>query len=381
MWNKATIIKLLTCAAMFAAATVNATTEQALVCQGCNYQQAKSLAMSNAQPLPQCQDGSGTGFPTLETQICFSQPEKFIVFDAVSRQAYPFEVYHANQGGSMRDLRASVTTRDRTVHPTAIELLNTGVDMHTELMDSFDEIAQRLMTLKQTEVAEALANTSYVMAQSSCANDADAAAIQDAFDTNAIDTLQRNAQAQQREQTDGILESFKSFFDRNTAVLDSANFALSRQGVIVEGKVLISSKTASFSAIYNSANNISLVNGRGVNANGTPTLVYDIKMNTVGDLVVQLNRNYSYLSSNDSLARLTNGAGDTVSLSACAAEALDSVLPNVQFSYADGGGIFGDSPPPVGTGGGGTVADICNRTVLGKVNGKVVLTMTVNICN
>ena len=364
---------------MFSVA-VNAVTEQAVICQGCNYQQAKSLATGNARPLPQCQDGSGTGFPTLETQVCFSQPKKVVIFDAVSRQAFPFEVYHANQGGSIGDLSSSIATRDRTVHPTVIELLNTGVDMHTELMNSFDDIAQRLITLKQSEVAEALANTSYVFTQSSCANDTDAKAIQDAFDTNAIDTLQRDAQAQRREQIDGIVNTYKSYFDRHTVELDSANFILTRQGVAVEGKVIINPKSASFSAIYNSANNISLVKGKGVNASGTPVLVYDIKENQNGVVVVQIDKNSSYLSSNDSLARLTNGAGNTVSLSACAAEALDSVLPNVQFSYSDGGGIFGDSLPPVGSGG-GRVEDICYRTVLGKVNGTVVLVMTVNICN
>lgn len=146
MWVRISISMLLYGTALFANSGANAATEQALVCQGCNYQQAKSLAMSNSQPLPQCQDGSGTGFPTLETQVCFSQPKNLVIFDAVSRQAFPFEVYHANQGGSIGDLRSSVTTRDRTVHPTVIELLNTGVDMHTELMDSQDDIVERLVS-------------------------------------------------------------------------------------------------------------------------------------------------------------------------------------------------------------------------------------------
>lgn len=146
MWNKVIIIKLLTCAAMFAAATVNATTEQALVCQGCNYQQAKSLAMSSAQPPAKCEDNSGTESAQLEDEICFSQPNKIIIFDALTRKAYPFEVYHANQGSSIGDLRASAKTRDRTVHPTAIELLNTGADMHAELINSQDDIAKRLVS-------------------------------------------------------------------------------------------------------------------------------------------------------------------------------------------------------------------------------------------
>lgn len=146
MWVRISIFFLLYGTALFANFCANAATEQALVCHGCNYQQAKSLAISNAQPVPQCQDEAGTGFPTLETQICFSQPKKLVVFDAVSRQAFPFEVYHANQGSSISDLRSSIATRDYTVHPTAIELLNTGVDMHTELMDSQDDLVERLVS-------------------------------------------------------------------------------------------------------------------------------------------------------------------------------------------------------------------------------------------
>ncbi|MBZ9613805.1 hypothetical protein [Rheinheimera maricola] len=381
MFMTATLSGLLACAAIFTTVAANATTEQALVCQGCNYQQAVSLAKSHAQPGPQCEDGSGTGYPTLETQICFSQPKKFVVFDAVSRQAYPFEVFHANQGGSISDLRSSIATRDRTVHPTVIELLNVGVDMHIELMSSFDQTAQRLISYQQTKVAQQKANASYAMPSGGCENDADAKAIRDAFDVQAIGTLQRIAQIDHREQTDGILNSLMSFFDRNTVSLDSVDFQLTKDEITVGASVVYSPKTKSFTAIYNSASDISLVDGRAANAVGTPILVYDIKTNSDSDLLVQVNKNNSYLSSNVPLSAVTNGTGAEVSVSSCAADAIAAVLPNVQFSVASGNG-FGETPPsgPGGGSGGGSPENDCTRVLFGKANGTVVLVLTVNIC-
>ena len=188
------------------------------------------------------------------------------------------------------------------------------------------------------------------------------------------------AQIVHREQTDGILNSFMSFFDRNTASLDSIGFQLTKNGVTVGAGVVFSPKTESFTAIYSSASNISLVEGKGVNAIGTPTLVYDIKTNSDGDVLVQVNKNNSYLSSNVSLSAVTSTTGNTVSVSACAADAIAAVLPNVQFSTVSGG-VIGDNPPSGSGGdGGGSPGNDCTITKYGKVNGKVVLILTIRIC-
>ena len=82
----------------------------------------------------------------MKGETCLSQPKKIVIFDALTRQAYPFEVYHAKQGGNISDLRSSIATSDSSVAPEVMELLNTGVDMHTELMNSQDDIVERLVS-------------------------------------------------------------------------------------------------------------------------------------------------------------------------------------------------------------------------------------------
>ncbi|MBZ9613806.1 hypothetical protein [Rheinheimera maricola] len=379
---KTTLIKLLTCTAIFTTVAANATTEQGFVCHGCNYQQAKTLALSKSAPVPQCEGGSGSGYPTLETQICFSQVKKFVVFDSIGRQAYPFEVYHANQGGSISDLNSSLTTRDRSLLPAYVDLINTGVDMHSELMNSFNELGQRLMVdfeQQQLTRAHIVSGYSYNTSQASCENDADARAIDDAFDLAAIGQLQQNAEIIQREQTDTILDSLASYFDRNSLSLSSVSFTVVKGGLSVALDVDAKPKNHIFTVLYNSANDISVIGGRGVNAPGKPKLVYEVSTRSDGGMKALVNKDSSYISNGTSLSQITSGSNVTVS--ACVADAIMSNLPQLQFSTASGNGL-GETPPS-GTGGGsggGSPENDCTRVLFGKANGTVVLVLTVNIC-
>lgn len=368
--------------------TVSATTENALICQACNYQQAQQLAIHHATPALHCFAGDGEDAIRIENQSCISQPRRLVVFDANSRQAYPFEVYHTNQGLQAFDMEVAI--RDRVIHPENLKLLNVGVDMQYALNNAIHELANTAIERFSQASSSANAvlgtfssNMVSTVTADSCANDRDAAALKAALNERTRAELQQYVQERHRGQIATNLDAFMSYFDRNTASLSSVSFKLSKgiAGVSygVNASFEITPKTTNFTVIYNTANDLRFFATKGQSGwLGYPQLVYSIGPNADGTQVVKTDDEASFIDG-VSLSAIKNYHNSTVPLevSPCIGLQLQQLDPNIQFEppASNGGGAWGGTNPGSGSGSSGGSGATC--TLFGKVNGTIVLVMRV----
>lgn len=364
-----------------ASLSANAANENAIICQGCNYQQAQALAVQHARPILRCETVGGGDVMGIDNQSCTSQPRKIVIFDAGSRQAFPFEVYHTNQGFNAFEMQ--VMTRDRAIHPENLKLLNVGVDMQTNLNNSVHELAAAAIA-KFPQVAAASGSALPAMSASysassseDCSSDRDSAALETALSESTRAGMQQYVQEIHRAQIAHTIDAFMSYFQRNTASLSTVSFNLSKNSYGVNASFVIAPKTTHFTAIYNTASDIRFYDTKGQSGwVGYPQLVYDIGPNQKGDVTVTVNENYSYIDGK-TLAAIRNyqNSSEPIQISPCVALKLQQLNPNIQF----------DSPIPVGGGsgsgsgggasGGSGSGGMC--TMFGRVNGKIVLVMRV----
>ncbi len=365
----------------------NAVNENAIICQGCSYQQAKALAVQHASPVLHCVTNDGGDVINIGNQSCTSQPRKIVIFDAGSRQAFPFEVYHTNQGFNAFEMQ--VMTRDRTIHPENLKLLNVGVDMQTNLNNSVHELAAAAIA-KFPQVAVSSGNLASAMSASyttasteDCANDRDSAALETALSERTRAGLQQYVQERHREQISSGLDAFMSYFQRNTASLSSVSFNLSKSvsGVSygANATFAITPKTTHFTAIYNTTSDIRFYATQGQSGwVGYPQLVYKIGPNADGTQVVKTDDEASFIDGS-SLASIKNLHNNAVPLevSPCVGLKLQQLNPNIQFGdpISSGGGSGTGGGSGSGGSGGGTGGGMC--TMYGKVNGTIVLVMRV----
>lgn len=356
----------------------NASNENAVICQDCNYQQAKAIAMENTLPQLHCQIVSGSDVINVDKQSCYSDAKKIVVFNATTRTAFPFEVYHSNQGANPHDM--VIQARDRNIAPQIIELLNVGVDMQTNLNNSVHELAAAAIA-KFPQVAAASGSALPAMSASysassseDCSSDRDSAALETALSESTRAGMQQYVQEIHRAQIAHTIDAFMSYFQRNTASLSTVSFNLSKNSYGVNASFVIAPKTTHFTAIYNTASDIRFYDTKGQSGwVGYPQLVYDIGPNQKGDVTVTVNENYSYIDGK-TLAAIRNyqNSSEPIQISPCLALKLQQLNPNIQF----------DAPIPIGGSDGrgngkGGFAGVSWCTMYGKVNGKIVLVMRV----
>lgn len=364
-------------------AATHAITENAIVCETCNYQQARSLAIQLASPQLNCETVGGGDMISIDNQSCTSQPRRIVIVDANSRQAYPFEVYHTNQGFNPFEMQ--VATRDRTIHPENLKLLNVGVDMQTNLNNSMHELAAAaiekfpLVAASSGNLATAMSTGYKASRADDCSNDRDSAALETALNEGTRAGLQQYVQERHRGQISTNLDAFMSYFQRNTASLSSVSFNLTKTvaGVAygANATFAITPKTTHFTAIYNTASDIRFYPTKGESGwVGVPQLVYDIGTNQNGNVTVTTNDDYSYIDGK-SLDAIKNYQNGTVPLevSPCLGLKLQQLNPNIQFDSPTpvGGGSDGGTGNGSGGGFGGDSGGWC--TQYGRVNGTIVL--------
>jgi hypothetical protein len=357
----------------------NAANENAIICQGCNYQQAQALAVQHARPVLRCETVGGGDVIGIDNQSCTSQPRKIVIFDAGSRQAYPFEVYHTNQGFNAFEMQ--VMTRDRAIHPENLKLLNVGVDMQTNLNNSVQELAAAAIAkFPQVVAASGSAlpamSASYSASSSEdCSSDRDAAALETALSESTRAGLQQYVQEIHRGQIATNLDAFMSYFQRNTASLSTRtfNFTNTTSGVSdgVNAGFIIEPETTHFTAIYNTASDIRFYDTKGQSGwGGYPQLVYDIGPNQKGDVTVTVtvNENYSYIDGK-TLAYIRNyqNSPEPIQIRPCLALKLQQLNPNIQFDAPVATGSGNDD----GNGSGNSSEAMC--TMFGRVNDTVVM--------
>lgn len=366
----------------------HAVTERAVVCENCNYQQAKTIAMEKAWPQLHCQITDGGEVISIGNQSCYSDPKKIVVFNANTRTAFPFEVYHINQGANPHEM--VVQASDRNVAAQIVELLNVGVDMQTQLNNSVNELSTGLMgnfnSLMQNAQSLYSAKTedfsvSISSSTTNCSEDRDAAALDLTYNTRAINRAQQYLQELHRSQTTKALDNFASFFERNTASLSTVSFNLSKGGTggpfSVNAEFKITPKTSHFTIVYNTAEDLRFFSTRGVTDwVGYPQLVFDIGPNQQGNVTMRLNDDYSYVAGY-SLAqfRHNDATASPLEVSQCVLDKLQQNLPQVEFEFAGSGGDYPGSGPGT-TPGGGVIGSLCERTIIGRVNGTIVLVLT-----
>lgn len=366
----------------------HAVTERAVVCENCNYQQAKAIAMEKAWPQLHCQITDGGEVISIDNQSCYSDPKKIVVFNANTRTAFPFEVYHINQGANPHEM--VVQARDRNVVAQIVELLNVGVDMQTQLNNSVNELSTGLMgsfnsLMQNAQVLYSANSETFSVATNSssanCSDDRDAAALDLTYNTRAINQAQQYIQELHRSQTTSVLDSFASYFERNTASLSTVSFNLSKGGtggpLNVNAEFNITPKTSNFTIVYNSADDLRFFSTKGVSGwVGYPQLVFDIGPNQQGNVTMRINDDYSYVAGY-SLAqfRSNDSTASPLEVSPCVLEKLQQNLPQVEFEYTGGGGDYPGSGPGT-TPGGGVIGSLCERTIIGRVNGTIVLVLT-----
>lgn len=354
---------------------VSAANENAVICPGCNYQQAQQLAIEHASPVLHCVTTDGGDVISIGNQSCTSQPKKIVIFDADSRQAYPFEVYHTNQGFNPFEMQIQVS--DRSIHPNIVDLLTIATEMHKELDDSLPELAVALannfssLTTARHLPAVAAQFAATQSTATECQDDADTQAMLDYFNGAKRDSLQHYANAVHREKNDSITNRFKNVFNLYSVQLNTVNFSLSKNGYSASGTFAITPRTTSVTATYLSGGNISAQEGKGFYAPGHPQLVYDIQPNENGTVVVSMDAEASRVSGYK-FSRITgnSGQGEVLNLSPCVVRALQFSQPLMQI-VTPSGAAYDPSNGGAGTGGGG----IC--TLYGKVNGTIVLVMRV----
>jgi hypothetical protein len=368
-----------------ASVPANAANENAVICQGCNYQQAQQLAIEHARPVLHCVTNDGGDVINIGNQSCTSQPKKIVIFDAASRRAFPFEVYHTNQGFNAFEMQ--VATRDRAIHQENLKLLNAGVDMQTNLNNSVHELAAAAIAkfpqLAATGSVLSAMSASYTTASTEdCSNDRDSAALETALSERTRAGLQQYVQERHREQVSSGLDAFMSYFQRNTASLSSVSFNLSKSvsGVSygTNATFAITPKTTHFTAIYNTTSDIRFYATQGQSGwVGYPQLVYKIGPNADGTQVVKTDDEASFIDGS-SLAAIKNLHNNAVPLeiSPCLGLKLQQLNPNIQFDSPIPSGGGSDTGGGTGGGsGGGTGGGMC--TMYGKVNGTIVLVMRV----
>ncbi|SEA69916.1 hypothetical protein [Alkalimonas amylolytica] len=349
---------LMTGCGLMSSSSVAQVHENALVCENCNYVQAQQLAMQHAVPDLQCVIVGGGDVVNIDNQSCTSQPKHIVVFNAQSREAYPFEVYHAPQG--VNPFEMQLHTRDRTVHPEIIAMLNTGVDEHAAFMaEAMQNAVQAGMAALQTQPLRhpsslAIAPAALIPMASNCANDRDAAAVQLAFDTRKIASVQQYVQNEFRDNQATGIQRIKNALNFNEVRLDALSFGLSRAGFAANASLIITPETKHFTVVFNEAEDLRFFERLGVsNYPGYPQLVFNIMSRSQGGVVVGLDQDYSYIDG-QALSTLTNIANSNVpiELSYCVAERLQQLNPNLHLSPPTPVGGSEGTPGGGGVGGG-----------------------------
>ncbi|MBV2128274.1 hypothetical protein [Arsukibacterium indicum] len=73
-------------------------------CENCSLQQAENIARSRGAPLLNCVPINNNEVISIDEHACYSTPHKFIIFDVATKTTYPFQMSHSNQGGSNWDM-------------------------------------------------------------------------------------------------------------------------------------------------------------------------------------------------------------------------------------------------------------------------------------
>lgn len=366
-----------------------ASTERAVICENCSYSDAKELAKLTAWPQLFCHINDGSDFINVDNQSCFSDPEKIVIYNSSTRTSYPFEVYHSTQGVNPHEMMVEV--RDRTVAPEIVQLLNVGVDMQQQLNNSVDQLSASLISsffgvMQSHHQMHRISLSDNIISNystSNCQDDRDATALAKTYDTQAINSAQQYVQELHRTQTTSILNQFQSYFDRNTARLSTVSFGLSKGGAqgqfTVNADFVITPKTSHFTVLYNTSDDLRFFSSKGVSGwSGYPQLVFDVGPNQQGDVLVRLNENYTYIAGY-SLADFRNFtvSSSPLQVSPCVLSVIQQNQPQMTFEFAGGGGDIGDIGGGIGSQpGGGVTGSLCERTVIGKVNGVIVLVLS-----
>lgn len=354
-----------------------AANENAVICQGCNYQQAQQLAIEHARPVLHCVTNDGGDVINIGNQSCTSQPKKIVIFDAGSRQAFPFEVYHTNQGSNPVDMQVQVT--NRSVDSNIVDLLKITSDMHKELNDSIPGLAASLadnFSSLSTAISTPAVTAQFAATQSAqteCQDDADAQALLDYFDGAKQTALALYVNSLHREKYDSIANTFKNLFNLYSVQLNTVTFSISKGGNSLSGTFSITPKTTSLTATYSGGSDIIVEEGKGIFAPGYPQLVYDIKPNANGTVDVLMDDTLSNVGGYMMSQIKGNSQGQALTLSSCVVQALQYAQPLMQIVTPSGATY--DPSNGGGSGGAGGVGGMC--TLYGKVNGTIVLVMRV----
>ncbi|MDP4946121.1 MAG: hypothetical protein NWQ48_11490 [Alishewanella sp.] len=123
--------------------TASATTFiKGYACDNCSLQQAENIARTRGAPLVNCVPTGNNDVISIDEHACYSSPQKFIIFDLATNTTYPFQMSHSNQGSSNWDLILNS-------NPTTLTNLE-----HEISQDFFDVLEIQEQTLQEIAMSE-----------------------------------------------------------------------------------------------------------------------------------------------------------------------------------------------------------------------------------
>ncbi|WP_213999603.1 hypothetical protein [Arsukibacterium sp.] len=305
------------------AATING-----YVCEDCSLVQAEKIARLQGAPELNCQPA------------CYSEPQKFIIFDVTNDMLYPFQLFHSNQGATKAKMNLQA-------EPAALTAVEAKV-----AQDFFALLVRQKQTLQQIALAEVknvqLPALSFATSDA-CETDPAATVLNMTLVPTQKNSLQNSVNSKLSQQnTERYTKGFQHI--RFTA----GQFRAEKDGVIliVGGEYLKKSELISY-YVFEPGQQIVPDGQYFFPARAAFTIGWDDSLNSV---TVAVAKELTRVSADLSLADILDSSSWNISLSACAITELQNyytasyAIPASLTSLDTNHGIpdsgSSDFPPP-----------------------------------
>lgn len=208
----------------FAAAMVQAETfSNSVVCLDCNNSEALHLIAQGPKLKMSCENAQPDLQPGLETQLCYSQPDKRLVINATTGALYGFEVSHRYQGVPLAEMEVSYS--NITVPDQLQRLARDALAYYRSIQLILKKIAGALS--REVTASSDRALVANVSGASDCSLDGDAKALNEILDLSNESRLQNDANSYFSRNFEAPEIGFKKFeFTDEGFEVERADFRL-----------------------------------------------------------------------------------------------------------------------------------------------------------